>query len=226
MSMTRRARWMIAAGIALLIAVLLIAAPRSGSNGGPTASPSDEPNTVPLTGVESNPGLVVLGQDAKGAAVAEIIVAIRNVGSTSVVIDPLRSSFDLTDASGAVVGEGRFLFVGPTLLSPGARGYLIGIAKVNGTPTAGAARNVAYTETTAGGAISATGGAIGRNALTVDATLSAPGMAIAICYDAQGNLAGAVGGEGSGRLTLSLPDFVPANRATRCELFAGPAPAR
>lgn len=224
----RSPRFVAALAATLGVLLLVLLAPGGGSGPlDPTASPSSPTDGSPVvSGVESNPGVVVVGRDSDGAIVAEIIVAVRNVGSAPVLLDPLRSTFELTDARGVVVGEGRFLFAGPTLLAANERGYLMGWARVRTAPTGGAARNVAFADGTAASPPTTSGSTIGARPLTVTTTLSGPGIAVALCYDAAGAFVGAVGGEGSGRLALTLPDFVPATAPARCELFAGPAPAR
>jgi hypothetical protein len=223
-----RPRLVAAVAAALAVVLLVLVVPNTGTGPfGPTPSPSADPDGgAGITGVESNPGVVVIGTDAEGARIAEIIVAVRNVGDTTVLLDPLRSAYELTDATGAIVGEGRFGFAGPTLIGPGERGYLIGWATVRGTPTGGAARNVAFTESEQTNEVRATGTTIGRDPLSVTTTLSAQGIALALCYATDGTFVGAVGSEGTGRLTLGVPRFVPTSAAARCELFAGPAPER
>ena len=223
-----RPRLVAAVAAAVAVVLLVLVVPNTGTGPfGPTPSPSADPGGgAGITGVESNPGVVIVGTDADGARIAEIIVAVRNVGDTTVLLDPLRSAFELTDATGAIVGEGRFGFAGPTLIGPGERGYLIGWATVRGTPTGGAARNVAFTESTLLNEVRATGTTIGRDPLSVTTTLSAPGIVLALCYATDGTFVGAVGSEGSGRLRIATPAFTAPLAPSRCELLAGPAPLR
>lgn len=225
MTPARRTRILIAGAIVALIALLLIVGPRGG--GGPldpTASPSTEPSGAPLlAGVESNPGVIVVGRSPDGGRLAQILVAVRNVGETAVLLDALRSSFEMVDAKGALVAEGRFAVAGPTLIAPGERGYLFGWATVTDTPTAGSARNVAFTETQETTIVTATGVLIATTPFSVTTTLDRAGVAIALCYATDGSFVGAVSGEGTGRLALTLPAFVPPATPTRCAVSAGPS---
>jgi hypothetical protein len=105
---------------------LIVASPSAGPSGPAAAAPSSVPSpslSAPATAVTVQ--RVRSWRTAVGATALEILVGVRNTGTSPIELDAATSRYVVTDAKNGTVAVGRFTWALPRRVVPGDVGFLV-----------------------------------------------------------------------------------------------------